>query len=88
MRHARVLAVSAVAVSLLAAVAYAQTAVTPLPDNTPVRTASLEVDFSKTTWGDAKADMQKSKIVCTYELGDNPKYAVMAERDVQFDSLE
>ena len=39
-------------------------------------------------WGDAKADMQKSKIVCTYELGDNPKYAVMAERDVQFDSLE
>ncbi len=60
MRHARVLAVSAVAVSLLAAVAYAQTAVTPLPDNTPVRTASLEVDFSKTTWGDAKAGQTKA----------------------------
>ncbi len=60
MRHARVLAVSAVAVSLLAAVAVAQTSITPLPDNAPVKTASLEVDFSKTTWGDPKAGQTKS----------------------------
>lgn len=60
MRHARVLAVSAVAVSLLAAVAVAQTSITPLPDNGPIKTASLEVDFSKTTWGDAKAGQTKA----------------------------
>ncbi|MGA6180611.1 c-type cytochrome [Stenotrophomonas sp.] len=60
MRHARVLAVSAVAVSLLAAVAVAQTSLTPLPDNGPIKTASLEVDFSKTTWGDAKAGQTKA----------------------------
>ncbi|MGA6149361.1 c-type cytochrome [Stenotrophomonas sp. NPDC077461] len=60
MRHARVLAVSAVAVSLLAAVAVAQTSLTPLPDNGPIKTASLEVDFSKTTWGDAKAGQAKA----------------------------
>ncbi|MEG2803254.1 c-type cytochrome [Stenotrophomonas sp.] len=60
MRHARVLAVSAVAVSLLAAVAVAQTSITPLPDNGPIKTASLEVDFSKTTWGDPKAGQTKA----------------------------
>ena len=60
MRHARVLAVSALAVSLLAAVAVAQTSITPLPDNGPIRTASLEVDFSKTTWGDPKAGQTKA----------------------------
>jgi hypothetical protein len=36
MRHARVLAVSALAVSLLAAVAVAQTSITPLADNGPI----------------------------------------------------
>ena len=60
MRHARVLAVSALAVSLLAAVAVAQTSITPLPDNGPIKTASLEVDFSKTTWGDPKDGQTKA----------------------------
>jgi len=64
MRHARVLAVSALAVSLLAAVAVAQTSITPLPDNGPIKTASLEVDFSKTTWGDPKAGQTKAA-ACT-----------------------
>ena len=60
MRHARVVAVSAVVVSILGAAAWAQTAITPLPDNGPIQTASLEIDFSKTTWGDAKAGQGKA----------------------------
>jgi len=60
MRHARVLAVSAVAVSILAAAAWAQTSITPLPDNGPIEAASLEVDFSKTTWGDVQAGQGKA----------------------------
>ncbi|MEE7548521.1 c-type cytochrome [Xanthomonas sp. Kuri4-1] len=62
MRHARVLAFSAVAVALpvIAAVALAQTAVTPIPDNGPIRIAPLDVDLSKTTWGDPKAGQAKA----------------------------
>jgi len=60
MRHARVLVVSAVAISIAAAAALAQTTITPLPDNGPIRTASLEVDFSDTTWGDAAAGQAKA----------------------------
>ncbi|WP_163274517.1 c-type cytochrome, partial [Enterobacter hormaechei] len=30
------------------------------PDNGPIRTASQEVDFSKTTWGDDKAGQTKA----------------------------
>ena len=60
MRHARVIAVSAVAISILGAAAWAQTSITPLPDNGPIQTASLEIDFSKTQWGDAKAGQTKA----------------------------
>lgn len=59
MRHARVLAVSAVAICIAAA-AWAQTTVTPLPDNGPIRTAPLEIDFSQTRWGDATAGQAKA----------------------------
>lgn len=60
MRHARVLAVTAFAVPLLAAVAIAQTSVTPIPDNAPVQTVPLEIDFSKTRWGDIEAGQAKA----------------------------
>jgi len=60
MRHARVLAVSAVVVSAIAAAAWAQTTVTPLPDNGPIQTASLDIDFSRTTWGDPVAGQGKA----------------------------
>lgn len=60
MRHARVLAVTAFAVPLLAAVALAQTSVTPIPDNTPVQTTPLEIDFSKTQWGNVEAGQGKA----------------------------
>ncbi|MEG8117420.1 cytochrome c4, partial [Xanthomonas hortorum pv. gardneri] len=48
MRHARVLVLAALAVPVIAAVAFAQSAVTPIPDPPPVRIAPLEVDLSKT----------------------------------------
>jgi len=60
MRHARVLAVSAVAVTVIAAAAWAQTTVTALPDNGPVQTASLDIDLTHTTWGDATAGQAKA----------------------------
>ncbi|RBF27965.1 cytochrome c4, partial [Xanthomonas oryzae pv. oryzae] len=40
--------------------AFAQSAVTPIPDPPPVRLAPLEVDLAKTTWGDAKAGQTKA----------------------------
>lgn len=60
MRHARVLVLAALAVPVIAAVAFAQSAVTPIPDPPPVRVAPLEVDLAKTTWGDAKAGQTKA----------------------------
>lgn len=52
MKPARVLGLAGVAALAVAAIAYAQTTVTPLPDPAPVQTASLEPE--KATWGDAK----------------------------------
>lgn len=60
MRHARVLAISTLVVPLIAAVAFAQTSVVPVPDNAPVTTAPLELDFSKTLPGDAEAGQAKA----------------------------
>jgi cytochrome c553 len=61
MRHARVIALAGLAVAATAAVALAaQTTVVPVPDNAPVQTAPLEVDLSKTQWGDAEAGAGKA----------------------------
>ena len=58
MRHARVFAIAGLAVVAVAAVAFAQTTVTPLPDNAPVDTAPLDAsavaELAKTHWGDPK----------------------------------
>src|SRR5690606_41548091 len=56
MRHARVIALAGLAAAATAVVAYAaQTTVVPIPDNDPVQEQPLEVDLSKTHWGDAEA---------------------------------
>jgi cytochrome c553 len=61
MRHARVIVLAGLAVVAATAVAYAaQTTVVPVPDNAPVQTAPLEVDLSKTHWGDAEAGAGKA----------------------------
>lgn len=60
MRHARVIALAGLAIAATAVVAYAaQTTVVPVPDNSPVQAAPLEVDLSKTTWGDAESGASK-----------------------------
>ena len=58
MRHARVLVLVAIVIPI--AVAFAQSSVIPVPDNAPVQVASLDVDFSKTHWGDAEAGQAKA----------------------------
>ncbi len=56
MRHARVFALAGLAAALTAVAAYAaQTTVVPIPDNAPVEATPLEIDLSKTQWGDAEA---------------------------------
>lgn len=64
MRHARVIVPALLATCILAAVAWAQSTVTPVPDAEPVRTAPLEIDLSKTQWGDPAAGQAKAA-VCT-----------------------
>ncbi len=60
MRHARVLGLAGLAIVAVGAVAFAQTTVAPLPDNAPVLSVPLEIDLSKTAWGDAKAGQVKA----------------------------
>ena len=69
MRHARVYGIAALATLAAvaaggAAVAFAQTTVTPLPDNAPVQAAPLDAsaiaDLAKAHWGDAKAGAVKA----------------------------
>jgi len=62
MRHARVLGFASLAIAAVGAVAFAQTTVAPLPDNAPVQIAPLEIDMSKTTWGDAGAGEAKASV--------------------------
>ncbi|GHA78518.1 c-type cytochrome [Cognatilysobacter bugurensis] len=55
MSQVRVLGLIGAAVITAAAVAYAQTTVNPLPDNTPVQAAPLDTNIpEKADWGDAK----------------------------------
>lgn len=55
MSHARALGFIGLAVLAAAAVAYAQTTVTPIPDTAPVETAPLDTAAAeKATWGDAQ----------------------------------
>ncbi|MGH8076390.1 MAG: c-type cytochrome, partial [Lysobacter sp.] len=58
MSHARVLGILGVAALALAAVAYAQTTITPVPDNAPVETAPLNP--APVVWGDVKAGAAKA----------------------------
>lgn len=64
MRHARVFALTALVLAVATVAAYANQAaqdapadatVVAVPDNAPVETAPLEIDLSKTHWGDAEA---------------------------------
>lgn len=58
MRQARVYGLVGLAALAAAAVAFAQTTVTPVPDPAPVQTAPLAT--AKATWGDVKAGQAKA----------------------------
>jgi cytochrome c553 len=58
MRHARVYGLVGVAALAVAAAAFAQTTVTPVPENAPVQAVPLVE--AKATWGDAKAGATKA----------------------------
>lgn len=58
MRQARVYGLVGLAALAAAAVAFAQTTVTPVPDQAPVETAPLAT--AKASWGDAKAGQAKA----------------------------
>ncbi|MCY7353979.1 MAG: cytochrome c4 [Lysobacter sp.] len=64
MRHARVYGIAGLAVLAIAAVAFAQTTVTPLPDNAPVQTLPIDATavsaLAKANFGDAKAGATKA----------------------------
>ncbi|MDQ3617746.1 MAG: cytochrome c4 [Pseudomonadota bacterium] len=76
MSHARVpgtIGIAVLAVAVLAAVAYAQTTVTPIPDNAPVDTAPLLLAPETTTWGDVEAGATKAgTCVACHGLDGNP----------------
>ncbi|MDG2519725.1 c-type cytochrome [Lysobacter soli] len=60
MSQARILGIVGVVALAAAAVAYAQTTVTPVPNNAPVQQAPLNTAPEKTVWGDAKAGATKA----------------------------
>ncbi len=64
MRQARVYGIAALALTAIAAAAFAQTTVTPLPDKEPVQATPIDAnalsDLSKAKWGDPKAGATKA----------------------------
>ena len=63
MRHPRLLGIAGLAVAAIAATAFAQSTVTPLPEQAPAQAAPLGdpvADLAKTHWGDAKAGQAKA----------------------------
>jgi cytochrome c553 len=77
MRHARAYGFAGLAAFAVAAAAFAQTTVTPLPDNAPVETASLDTsavaELAKTQWGDPQAGATKAGVCAAcHGLDGNP----------------
>ena len=63
MRHPRLLGIAGLAVAAVAAAAFAQSTVTPLPEQAPAQAVPLGdpvADLAKTHWGDAKAGQAKA----------------------------
>jgi len=88
MRHARVFGLAGLAIAAVGAVAFAQTTIAPLPDNAPVETAPLEIDLSKTTWGDAKAGQTKASACAACHGADgnpsDPQYPRIAGQSERY----
>ncbi|KRG87843.1 cytochrome C [Stenotrophomonas daejeonensis] len=87
MRHVRALAITAIAAPLIAIVAYAQSSVTPMPEEAQVQVAPLEIDLSKALPGDAAAGEQKAQVCAACHGADGnsaiemyPRLAGQSER--------
>lgn len=92
MRHARVWGLAGLAIAAVGVVAYAQTTVVPVPDNAPVQTASLDIDLTKTTWGDAKAGQTKAAACAACHGADgnpaDPQYPRIAGQSERYVSRQ
>lgn len=88
MRHARVFGLAGLAIAAVGAVAFAQTTIAPLPDNAPVETAPLEIDLSKTTWGDPQAGQTKASTCAACHGADgnpsDPQYPRIAGQSERY----
>ena len=88
MRHARVLVLAGLAIAVVGAVAFAQTTVAPLPDNAPVQVAPLEIDLTKTSWGDATAGQAKASACAACHGADgnpsDPQYPRIAGQSERY----
>ena len=88
MRHARVLVLAGLAIAVVGAVAFAQTTVAPLPDNAPVQVAPLEIDLTKTYWGDATAGQAKASACAACHGADgnpsDPQYPRIAGQSERY----
>src|SRR3546814_4492880 len=93
MRHARAYGFAGLAALAVAAAAFAQTTVTPLPEAEPVETAPLTeasaVDaLAETTWGDPQAGAQKAAVCAACHGVDgnpaDPMYPRMAGQSERY----
>lgn len=93
MRHARAYGFAGLAALAVAAAAFAQTTVTPLPEAEPVETAPLTeasaVDaLAETTWGDPQAGAQKAGVCAACHGADgnptDPMYPRMAGQSERY----
>ena len=93
MRHARAYGFAGLAALAVAAAAFAQTTVTPLPDAEPVETAPLTeasaVDaLAETSWGDPQAGAQKAGVCAACHGVDgnpaDPMYPRMAGQSERY----
>ena len=79
MRHPRLLGIAGLAVLAVAAAAFAQSTVTPLPEQAPAQAQPLGdpvADLAKTRWGDAKAGATKAgACAACHGLDGNPSDA-------------
>jgi cytochrome c553 len=96
MRHARAYGIAGLAAFAVAAAAFAQTTVTPLPENTPVQTAPLDAsavsELDKAKWGDPKAGATKAAACAACHGADgnpaDPQYPRIAGQSERFVSRQ
>jgi cytochrome c553 len=96
MRHARAYGIAGLAAFAVAAAAFAQTTVTPLPENAPVQSAPLDAsataELDKAKWGDPKAGATKAAACAACHGADgnptDPQYPRIAGQSERYVSRQ